>query len=510
MQQCKPGDKEPCYGGAPETKGVGLCLGGNKTCNQDGSGFGSCEGEILPKPEDCTTKDDEDCNGYDCIQSLWSSAIATTGDDRAGGVAVDGNGNVYVSAAVAGKVDFGGGISAGGAGGTDVLVVKYVPDPQNKGKYQVEWAKSFGTGGNEAVGGLAVGPNQEVYVGGFLAAGATIGNTGLQGGLFAAKLDGSAVGKGAALWAVQLSTGTGGEVRSTAVAPSGSAVFCGHCNTNLLGDTAGFGGGMDAFCVRLHPMAGQKQDRLLWSSSGDDSTQGVTVGPDDTIYATGYYSGAISFSEKVTHAGGRDAFVVAYDPLDKLFDFVKIAGDKNDQLGRSLAIAPSIDSPMDKKKWDVVATGYMAGTVNFGGGDLLANANNGNVFVVRYTQGGGFKHADTFGNAGYVQHAYAIAAHGSGAIHVAGYVDGATSFGGAPVVGGTGGEDQFILRLDAALKPVHARGFGSLQHDNVQGIAVTPDGFPIIVGYAGGTIDYGGGALAGKGSYDVVIAKFAP
>jgi hypothetical protein len=67
---CVPGAQQPCYDGAgglnsPELKTAsGICAAGLQTCSPDGTGFGTCDGEILPKPEVCDDAlVDENCNG---------------------------------------------------------------------------------------------------------------------------------------------------------------------------------------------------------------------------------------------------------------------------------------------------------------------------------------------------------------------------------------------------------------------------------------------------------------
>lgn len=59
---CKPGEQEECYTGDPKLKGSGSCKAGKKTCKVDGSGYGGCKDEVLPKTEVCNGKDD-DCDG---------------------------------------------------------------------------------------------------------------------------------------------------------------------------------------------------------------------------------------------------------------------------------------------------------------------------------------------------------------------------------------------------------------------------------------------------------------
>jgi len=62
--ECTPGAQTACYTGPQGTEGVGPCVGGMQTCNAEGTGFGPCEGEVLPAAQDlCANSVDDDCNG---------------------------------------------------------------------------------------------------------------------------------------------------------------------------------------------------------------------------------------------------------------------------------------------------------------------------------------------------------------------------------------------------------------------------------------------------------------
>ncbi|WP_437674630.1 MopE-related protein [Sorangium sp. So ce131] len=60
---CEPGARIACYSGPAGTEGIGDCTAGQRTCNESGTDYGPCEGEVLPSPERCSTPGDEDCNG---------------------------------------------------------------------------------------------------------------------------------------------------------------------------------------------------------------------------------------------------------------------------------------------------------------------------------------------------------------------------------------------------------------------------------------------------------------
>jgi hypothetical protein len=60
---CLPGSTASCYEGPPGTQGVGVCKGGTKTCNALGTGYGACQGQVVPSLDTCTNALDDDCNG---------------------------------------------------------------------------------------------------------------------------------------------------------------------------------------------------------------------------------------------------------------------------------------------------------------------------------------------------------------------------------------------------------------------------------------------------------------
>jgi len=60
---CTPGDTQDCYTGAPGTKDVGTCKSGVSTCDESGTLWGPCEGQVIPVFDVCADGKDNDCNG---------------------------------------------------------------------------------------------------------------------------------------------------------------------------------------------------------------------------------------------------------------------------------------------------------------------------------------------------------------------------------------------------------------------------------------------------------------
>src|SRR4051812_12720431 len=61
---CQPGDTQECghYSGPPMTENVGVCHGPVRICADDGQKWSPCK-EVIPKAEDCSTPEDENCDG---------------------------------------------------------------------------------------------------------------------------------------------------------------------------------------------------------------------------------------------------------------------------------------------------------------------------------------------------------------------------------------------------------------------------------------------------------------
>ena len=101
---CVPGDARPCYTGPSETRGVGVCVGGMRTCTN--GNYTRCMGEVKPSLELCNGADD-DCDG------MVDDLCVGQGGGAAGGGSAMAGGSAGGGTAGAG----GGDPMAGGAGG---------------------------------------------------------------------------------------------------------------------------------------------------------------------------------------------------------------------------------------------------------------------------------------------------------------------------------------------------------------------------------------------------------
>jgi hypothetical protein len=115
---CNDGDTRPCWDGPPSAENVGACKDGTQTC-AGGHWPTTCNGEVLPTPEQCTDAVDHDCNHlpgcldvFACATNPACQQQCKVDGSRMGCVCPDGSGDT--ATCPAGDV----GITSGGFPGT--------------------------------------------------------------------------------------------------------------------------------------------------------------------------------------------------------------------------------------------------------------------------------------------------------------------------------------------------------------------------------------------------------
>jgi len=153
---------------------------------------------------------------------------------------------------------------------------------------------------------------------------------------------------------------------------------------------------------------------------------------------------------------------------------------------------------------DVVITGALSGTVDFGGGPL-PSAGEDDVFVVKLDPDGKPIWSKRLGGPGY-QVPAGVAVDGEGAAVIVGTLDQTADFGGGPL-SSAGLVDVFVLKLDFAGNHLWSRRFGDAAEQEASAVAVDREGDVFVAGSFEGTLDFGGGPLASAGADDVYLAK---
>jgi hypothetical protein len=490
---CLPGSTTSCYAGPAGTEGIGICQAGTATCGALGTSYGPCMGEVTPQPESCATAANEDCLVQpDCGAHLWSKRAGDASGQGGQGIATDAAGNVYFIGAFQGTFDFGGGALTS-AGSNDVFVVKFDPNGA------VIWTKKFGDASSQAGQSIAVDAAGDVYIAGMFAGTANFGGANLTSAgandIFVAKL----TPVGAHLWSKRFGDANNQEVQDLTVDSAGNVIVTGG-----LGGTVNFGGGAltsaglrDIFIAKFDTGGAH-----LWSKRfGDASDQfgyNLATSAAGDVYLTGGLTGTVNFGgANLTSAGANDIYLVSFNAAGT-HQWSKRFGDALAQQGDEVAVDPA---------GDILLAGYMEGAADFGGG-ALTSAGGGDIFLAKFNAAGAHQWSKRFGDAAQ-QGAQAAAVDSAGNVILTGYVQGSIDFGSGALTS-AGLSDIVVAKFDASGAPIWSKLYGDAVSQSGQNIAVDDANNVFIGSDFGGTVDFGGGALTSAGAADLLVAKLAP
>jgi hypothetical protein len=270
---------------------------------------------------------------------LFTRQLGTLAADEARGVAVDGLGNIYVTGTTAGDLD-GPGISSDLlVGGTDFFLAKF------DAAGTLLRTRQFGTLADDRAFGLAVDGVGNIYVTGSTGGdldGPGIGSDPLVGGtdIFLAKFnsDGSNVNL---LRTRQLGTLATDEARGVAVDGVGNVYVTGMTGQDLDGPGGGdpFFGGSDIFLAKFDPAGNLLFTRQL-GTLADDRGFAVAIDGAGSAYVTGTTAGDLDGpgigSDPLV--GATDLFLAKFEPSGSLL-FTRQRGTLADDSAFGVAVA---------------------------------------------------------------------------------------------------------------------------------------------------------------------------
>lgn len=504
MMACEPGATLPCYTGPIVTEGVGVCKGGSRTCNAEGTAFGICEGQVTPLADDCATPEDEDCDGTPAPAcagtSLFGAAFGSASDDLGRAIAIDASGAMIVTGYVGGQAkgaDFGGGpLTAGG--GRDLFVVKLDASGAHV------WSKGFGDAADQEGAAVAVDASGAALVTGFFGGvldfggGSSLTSKDTRDA-FVVKL----AADGSVVWAKAYGDATGPQQGAgIAAAPNGDVLVAGSFSGSIdLGSgPLTSAGGADIFVARLDGATGA----VVWAKSfgdiADQRASAIAADASGDAIITGAFRLSVDFgSGPLTSAGGDDVFVVKLDASGAPV-FAQRYGDAIDQAG----VAVAVDGA-----GGVVVGGSFKGSLDAGGG-ALTSAGDDDLFLVKLDASGAHQWSKAFGDPSS-QVLGALAVDASGAIGLTGKFTGSLDLGHKPPLPSTKVYDIFAAKLDPTGAYLWGHVFGGPFDQIGLGAALSGAGEVAITGTFFGSVDFAGGdPKASAGLSDLFIAKFAP
>ena len=219
----------------------------------------------------------------------WTRQLGTSTYDLSHSVAVDGDGNAFISGYTKGNLD-----GQTSAGGFDAFLTKYDPNG-NK-----QWTKQLGTSSYEISYSVAVDGEGNAFISGVTEGSLGGDNAGIYDA-FLAKYDPN----GKKLWTEQLGTSMYDYSFSVAVDGAGNAFISGRTEGSLSGDNAG---GIDTFLAKYAPNGNELWREQLGTSSSDESWS-VAVDGAGNAFISGHTDGIMGEA----NFGGVDAFLAKYE-----------------------------------------------------------------------------------------------------------------------------------------------------------------------------------------------------
>jgi len=303
---------------------------------------------------------------------LWSKRFGDTGNDRSGDITVDSNGNIVVTGAFVGTVDFGGGALTSVSGTNDVFVAKYT----SAGAHV--WSKSFGSTGDDRGNGVAVDSSGNVVVTGYFTyavdfGGGALTSAGLKD-IFLAKYSAT----GTHVWSQRFGGTSLESGNAVGIDNSGNIVMTGHFY-----GAVDFGGGplskpsaADVFVAKYAPNGTHQWSKVFGGTVASDNAVGMSVAVEGSgnVVITGYFQGSADFGGgALTSVASQDMFLAKY-ASDGSHTWSRRFGGVSLDQGTAVAI--------DANK-NIVTTGYFNYDVDFGGG-VLTSTGGSDLFIAKF------------------------------------------------------------------------------------------------------------------------------
>ncbi|MFO0624337.1 MAG: SBBP repeat-containing protein [Polyangiales bacterium] len=364
----------------------------------------------------------------------WMRRFGGAANDSGRGVAVDRNGNVYLTGYFGESVDFGGGALVS-AGGLDLVVASFTTDGVHR------WSRRAGGRYGDNGQGIATDADGNVFLTAVITDAADLGGGELRPprsaspGLVVASFTSGGVHR----WSRVVGGLYSNVTARLATAPDGDVVLAGSFNygIDLGGGMQAAHAGTDGFVARLGPDGAYR-----WSQNyGGNMTiafvapERVAVDGEGNIVTTGTLNATVDFGPVSSRVTGQfDAFLLSLRADGQHRWSAMYPGVDTD---RALGLAVDFSG-------NILITGFLSRGVNFGG-VALQSAGSYDIFVASFAAGGAHRWSRRFGSAQY-EESRAIAVDEFGGVFVSGTFRAPLDFGVGALTP-TGSDDGFLVRF---------------------------------------------------------------
>ncbi len=419
---------------------------------------------------------------------FWSQRYGdAAGFQAVNSVSTDGTGNIYVIGTFTGTINLGGS-PLSSAGSNDIFVAKFNP----AGVHQ--WSMRFGDTFSQEGRGIVADTNGE-----FVITGHFEGSISFPGFPLLTSAGGTDIylarftTDGICVWNKRFGDASYQFCSPIAMDPFGGVAIVGAflSSVNFGGSNLVSAGDYDLFVAKFNGGGGH-----LWSKRFGDINwnDGNAVGIDANfnVYAAGHFNGTFSFGGPNV-SGTVDVYLVKFDPAGN-WVWSKDFGDNFGQYCNSLAV---------DKNANVFITGYMDGTVNFGGTNLTGT---GDCFLAKFNTAGTHQWSKRFGLDASPQDGRGVDVDSGGNVVLAGHFVGQVDFGGGPLLF-QGITDLFLAKFNGAGDHMWSRPFGNSLNQQIPVVTVDYDDSIVYAGQFDGSLNFGGTTLVSAGGTDAYVAK---
>ncbi|ESU22321.1 hypothetical protein FEDK69T_23040 [Flavobacterium enshiense DK69] len=454
---------------------------------------------------------------------LWAKAFGGGLDDSAISIALNNNGEVYVTGFFSATADFDPSAATANltsTGNEDIFIAKY----DSNGNYI--WAKAFGGTNSDYVNSIVVNTDGEVYLTGSFWDTADFDPSVATANLTSAGYDDIFIAKysssGSYIWVKGIG-GTGFDASNDiTLNSSGEVHITGYFSNTVDFDPSASTANLtsaeysDIFIAKY-----TNNGSYLWAKAmggaASDSARSLVVNSIGEVYITGDFSNTVDFdpsaaTANLTSAGYNDIFIAKYTNNGSYL-WAKAMGGFESDLGFSLAVNSS---------GEVIITGTFSWTVDFdpsAATSTLTSVNQSrDIFIAKYNSNGGYLWAAGMGGE-CDESGFSVVVDNNGRISATGDFCGTADFdpsaGTANLTTG-GGLNCFVSTYTTSGSYINAFAIGGYSSNSFrgQGNCMAKDAFGnvYVAGIFYGTVDFDPSAntayWTSAGSRDIFIAKY--
>lgn len=241
------------------------------------------------------------------------------------------------------------------------------------------------------------------------------------------------------------------------------------------------------------PLLSISQD-FMWGKNfggvGEDVVRAMAVDDEGNTYTTGYFTDISDFdpSEETVSLSSEGFFDIFIQKLDTEGNLVWAKSFGANFFDYGTGIEVDADG-------NIYVTGVFQETVDFDpGSETFELASNGgeDIFALKLDSDGNFVWAASMGSSGY-EEPVSIGVDALGNVYLAGYFSQTIDFDpGEEIfeVSSNGGQDAFVVKLNASGQFLWAGNLGGPEGDIALGMDVDSAGDMFVTGYFSGTADF--------------------